>query len=232
MAMLTLLIGFCVNSAHAHDTALPVITVWGTATTEVIPDEMHWYLTVRNKGVKLSDVADDHSRIVSRVLKFLKDNGIADDKVQTARMEFGENWEYRKNNRVKEGYYASTSITFDLDDFAKYKGLWFGLAQIQHVGIDSVSYDSSKRIMHQNETRKKALTVAREKAKALANALGSQIGEPLLIEEDMTSQSAYQFYSNSLASDGDGTADANLAPGRIPIQMRVKVSFRLITTDG
>ena len=60
-----------VSPALAHDTALPNVTVYGTATTEVTPDLMNWHLTVTNKGKDLAPVADNHSGIVASVLKLL-----------------------------------------------------------------------------------------------------------------------------------------------------------------
>ncbi|HNO77480.1 MAG TPA: SIMPL domain-containing protein [Phycisphaerae bacterium] len=227
----SVLIAFA-SLARADDDALPKVTVYGTATTEVTPDLMNWHLTITNKGKDLAPVADNHHRIVAGVLKLLKDSGIDEQKIQTARMAFGENWVYRSNNRVKEGYYASTSVSFEMSDFDLYRTLWSGLAQDEHVSIDYVGYDHSKRIDYQNETRIKALLAAKEKAKALAETLGSQIGEPLLIEEDAGSQSMYPVptFSNNLRTveSADGGSEG-IAKGKIPIKIRIKASFRLIT---
>jgi uncharacterized protein YggE len=44
--------------AAAADNPLPHISVSGTATTEVVPDQMVWHLTVQNKGPKLPSVAE------------------------------------------------------------------------------------------------------------------------------------------------------------------------------
>lgn len=224
------------STARAQETTLPNVTVYGTATTEVTPDQMNWSLTITNKGADLSRVADAHNKIVAKVLTLLKDNGVKEEKVQTARMEFGENWEYRNNNRVKEGYFASTSVAFELDDFDKYKTLWSGLATIPQVSIGGIAYDHSKRIDYQNETRIKALLAAKQKANALAETLGSSIGEPLLIEEDSSPRYGYQsnFFSPSMARAdqlNNGQGQVVLAPGEIAINARVKVSFRLITHE-
>ena len=162
--LLMSIVALFASTVRAHDTALPNVTVYGTATTEVTPDQMKWYLTITNKGAALSRVADEHNRITSTVLALLRKEFVKEDHIQTARMEFGENWEYRNNNRVKEGYFASTSVAFELDDFDKYKSLWSGLATIQQVSIDGVSYDHSKRIDYRNETRLKALLDAKGKS--------------------------------------------------------------------
>lgn len=211
---------------------MPHISTYGTATTKVTPDIMNWQLSVTNKGVALESVASKHSELVGKVLGLLKENGIIDNDVQTSRMEFNENWEYKNNSRVKEGYYSSTDISFKLKDFNKYKDLWMSLAKISEVSVNGVYYDYSGRIEVQNETRQKALLAARDKAKALAETLGSTIGEPLLIEElfsyqDDVNKSRFSNVVNGYASESD--VDNIVAPGQIPIRMQVKTSFRLIT---
>jgi uncharacterized protein len=223
-------------AAHSADIELPHITVFGTAITQVVPDQMLWYLTIRNQGSKVPAVAEQHTTVVGQVRAFLKQAGIKEADVQMANMEFGENWEYLSGSRVMEGYFASTVVTFRTSDLQKYKALWIGLAEIPGVTVNGVSYDHSKRIDFQNETRRNALLKAKEKALDLAKTLGSELGEPLLIEEDLSASegwSATNLNSNQLvnnyANQDAGAAKTDVAPGRIPIRTRVKVAFRLIT---
>jgi uncharacterized protein len=223
----------CAAAAHAVGSEMPHVTVYGTAVTKVVPDQMVWNLAIRNKGAQLSDVAQRHAQIVEHVLGFLKQSGVKAADVQTAEMTFGENWQYRDNSRVMEGYFASTAVSFRTSDLQAYKPLWLGLAQIPEVSIDSVGYDHSKRIDYQNETRRNALMEAKKKAADLAKTLGAEIGEPLSIEEDLTVDDWWKSPTNNRANNvsqqESSTTPTDLAPGRIPIRMRVKVSFRLIS---
>ena len=220
----------------AGENQLPHVTVFGTATTEVTPDQTVWRLTVQNKGAKLAAVAEEHTKITQQVLGLLKQSGIKEADVQTSRMEFGENWEYRNQSRIKEGYFAATHVCFRTSNLAAYKPIWLGLAEISGVTVDGVYYDHSKRIAYQNDTRRKALNLAKEKAAELAKTLGSEIGEPLAIEEDLSVSEGWQQLSTSNAVNrsyqdrSDAPDGAGLAPGTIPIRMRVKVTFRLIST--
>ncbi len=128
-------------------------------------------------------------------------------------------------------YFASTSVYFKINDLKKYKPLWIGLSKIKNVSVDGVIYDHSKRIDYQNKTRQIALLAAKEKAVALAKTIGSEIGSPLLIE-DMTIQKsrAVNRYSNVAITTNDNPIEDNsITPGKIPIRMRVKLAFQLIT---
>lgn len=228
-----IILSMCCGTAYAGDLDLPHITVFGTATTIVTPDRMVWHITVQNKGGNLQDVAEQHSTIVKSVLKFLRETKVPENEIQTASMEFGENWEYKNESRVKEGYFASTNISFKIEDFHQYEPLWIGLARISHVSVDEIYYDHSKEIDYQNETRQKALLVAREKAITLARTLGSRIGEPLLIEEDIPPQDflSRSRYSNIVMQENDSSKEEGIAPGKITIRMRIKTAFRLITHE-
>jgi uncharacterized protein YggE len=218
----------------AAESDLPRVTVFGTATTQVTPDQMVWRLLAYNKGAKLSSVAEQHTKLVAQVLSFLKEHRIKDSELQTSQMEFGENLEYKGQSWVKEGYFASTRISFRTSDLATYKPLWLGLAEVSGVTVEGVYYDHSKRIAYQNETRRKALLAAKEKAADLAKTLGSEIAEPLLIEEDLSvSEDWLQTTSNisnrTALEQKEGAEREALAPGTIPIRTRVKVVFRLVT---
>jgi uncharacterized protein YggE len=217
------------GTAPAADMDLPQVTVFGTATTMVTPNILTWNLTVRNIGLDLEDVANRHTEIVQTVLEILKKQGVAEEEIQTARMQFGDNID--RVTREKTGYYASTDIVFRIQDFTKYKSLWMGLARIENVGIQSVNYDHSNRIRFQDETRRNALLAARTKAETLAKTLGSGIGAPLLIEEDASAYPSYMTTVNDVRFSGNIDNSEILAPGKIPIRVRVKASFRLINPE-
>jgi uncharacterized protein len=232
ISMLLILLFFLVTSAFAHEIELPNITVYGTSTIKITPDKMIWTLNIQNEGAELKAVAKNHTEIVQSVLSFLKGSSINKDDIQTAMMEFGENWEYKSKSRVKEGYFASTNISFSNLELEKYNKLWIGLSEISGVSVQGVYYDHTKRIEFQNECRIKAILEAKKKAKALAESVGSEIGEPILILEDLSVNEGWQrnVTSNLVQNSGDGDRpDETLSPGTIPIRMRVKVSFRLIT---
>lgn len=223
--------------ARADEIQLPHIIVHGTATTEVVPDEMIWLIEVRNKSLALETAAAEHGKTVQAVLSLLKESKVEDKTIQTSRMEFGINQEYTSGSWIKSGYYAKTDVSFKITDFELYKKLWLGLAGIQGVSVQNVSCDHSKRIDYRNETRRKALQAAKDKAGEMAKVLGAEIGEPLLVEEDLSVSEGW-WGGQNLAMNSLRTVDnekpemlEQLSLGTIPIKARVKVSFRLLTAQ-
>ena len=223
------------SAGIADEIQLPHVTCFGTAVTEVVPDQMIWSLKVETRGAVLESVAKEHSKTIEGVLRFLKDAKVDAKSIQTSRMEFGENWEERDSGRIRKGFVASMEISFKLADLNQYNSLWLGLAKFPAVSIEAVTYDHSKRTEYRNETREKALLAAREKARAMAKTLGSEIGEPLLVEEDLQLIEGWAMNNTrnvavqALAFRGDDRDNPRaLSLGTIPIQARVRVAFRLV----
>ncbi|MGD9162423.1 MAG: SIMPL domain-containing protein [Desulfobacteraceae bacterium] len=219
-----------ITSVHADDINLPHVSVFGTAVKKVVPDKMLWNVQVMNKDQSLEDVTKKHIDIVGRVTRLLNSEGIKED-LQTTRMEFGENWTYQSRSRVKEGYFARTYITFSMTDFNKYKKIWLGLAAIEDVSVQNVGYDHTDRINIQNETRVKALKEAKNKASILAESIGSKIAEPISIEEEWAGDDVIMNNVRMIEKASfDGQSSSSVSPGLISVRMRVKASFRLVTT--
>lgn len=207
----------------------PHVTVYGTATTSVAIDQMDWKIRISNKEPGLEEVAKAHSSTVQSVLDFLMENELPEHCIQTSGMEFGEHFVSSKlKGRVRDGYQASSSIKFKVTDLSKYKDLWSGISRMKNVSLNGITYDNSKRIKHQNETRQKALLAAKEKAEALAITLDSEIGKPLFIEEERFGYSRNNF-NNVYATNEQAVINDAFAPGQIPITVQIKASFSLVT---
>ena len=222
----TLMFTVLVSSAADNP---PHVTVYGTATTSVAIDQMDWKIRISNKEPGLEEVAKAHSSTVQSVLDFLMENDLPEHCIQTSGMEFGEHFVSSKlKGRVRDGYQASSSINFKVTDLSKYKDLWSGISRMKNVSLNGITYDNSKRIKHQNETRKKALLAAKEKAETLAITLDSEIGKPLFIEEERFGYSRNNF-NNVYATNEQAVINDAFAPGQIPITVQIKASFLLVT---
>jgi len=228
---LALLVAFAEARAE-EGPETPHITVYGTATLQVVPNQMLWQLDVRNVAPASTATAEIHGTIVGKLMAFLKQSQIPAETIQTSRMQLGENWNYRMGERVQDGYAASTDVQFKLTDFTKYIPLWMGLSAIQGVQIRDVLLDHSDRIKYQNEARTKAVLAARDKARALAETIGAQLGAPLLVEEDLSEGYRVPPAINANVvvpqASPDRMDESPLAPGTIPIRARVKASFRIL----
>jgi len=210
------------------ETDLPHITVYGTAEELAVPDELNWSVSVKTVGTSVEEVATNHLKDVSAVLGYLK-KSTPEKEIKTSYMQLNENWAYRDQNRLQEGYYAYTAVSFKSTDFTKYLEYWKNLSKLSNLTINQVSFDISNRIEIQNRARLKAVGAAKEKAEALAKALGVSLLEPLAVEEISTS--TVRLSKNSVY-DGASPAPAalsenSISPGTQRITSQVELTFRI-----
>jgi len=220
---------FVSSTILAHEIDQPHVAVYGTSTIEVKPNVMLWGLVVESKGVDLNKVSKAHSKTVKSVLGVIKENAIEKSSLQTSNMNFGENKVYRNDSLIKEGYRASTTLSFKLKDFDGYEPLWQALSKIKGVSIDGIRYDHSDRISLRNRARKKALLVAKDKANSLADIMEMGIGETIVISEveNPYSRSRESNFAE-IVRGVDGSGSAGISPGTISITMKMKLIMGLV----
>lgn len=219
------------SSLDANEGNVPFITVYGEAKEMVTPDQMSWYLVVRNRGKSLTILAKEHSAINKKLSSFLLKSGIEENKIQFSSMELRENFVYRQGSQIRDGYIATSAITFKTIDLKKYESLWFGLAKINKVTIQNVVYELSDKTAYVNRIRSVALLDAKNKAESMAATLDSEVGEPLIIEEGFSGDSARFQGRSALKMEAmiDSSAQQSMSmPGLIPVRVVAKVTFRLL----
>jgi len=121
---------------------------------------------------------------------------------------------------------------FRLKEMDRYDDFWLKFSEYENLSINSVIYEISDEAKYQEELQRRALLAAREKADHMALVLGSVLGEPLVIEEEQPDSGLPYESARMLASDGgnQGGSQSAVAPGRITLQNRVTVVYRLINS--
>jgi len=228
--LIALAISICTLPAMAEDNS-PRISVVGTATTEIAPNIIRWQIRIQTEGKALDKVAKQHHKTTGLLLDFLDDMDVPEEKIRTTRMTLDDNWTHSKlsSGMVRDGYKASSQLILTISNFEKYLPLWTGLSQIEGIRISNVRFDHANRMKIREETRLKALLVAKKKAQAMAKTLGSTIGQPLLIQENpQYGHNMLQTTSMRASADHNGGSNVNLAVGKIEIKEQVTTVFELL----
>jgi uncharacterized protein YggE len=205
------------------------VSVVGTGFVEVVPDEMYWNLRIENSAQEIRPLSTLQGDVVAGVISFLKESKIPEKEIQTTRPQIGERWSHHKGRRVKDGYYAASTISFKLTDFSQYQNLWEKLTEFKGMNIQDVAYGYSKKTEARAKARTLALIDARDKAKQMAQTLACDIGTPFMIEESSANNGV--FRENMLMAakaDMGGRGQQSYAPGQIKVENRVKVVFSLV----
>lgn len=235
---------FFAMSAFAQET--PMITVSGSAEVFVVPDEVIFELKIRKMDAKIEIAKRQSDLVVSKVLELTKRFSVPPQNVKTDSISVDSVYEVIANgktriltssdddeivsNRTFKGFRVSTTVTVKLTDLTRFEDFFAESLKTGISEVDDVTFQTSKLRENKDKARDMAMKAAREKATAMAGAIGQTIGKAIKITEGSTS-GRYSNYSNAntFVLDGASTATnvATFAPGSIKVEAEVTVNFLL-----
>ena len=223
----------------------PLITVSGQAEVMVVPDEVVFRLEADNLNLDLNAAKAETDRDVKEVFALARAYKIAPQNVQTDYVRVNKRYTDYVQGKPREfrGYAVAQTIVILLKDISRFDSLLSDIIKAGISDVSDVTFRASEMRKYMDEARTLAIKAAREKAVALADAVGQRIGKANNITEvGMTVSSAYgddddnsmsnssSNYSNTSSAEiGRNIPDnqGTIAPGMISITARVKVSFEL-----
>ena len=223
---LLVIAGFCWLSLGMSpaDPPVPQVTVTGSATIKVVPDEMHWSIQVTINDQTLAKAKARHDESLGAALKYLKSLGVAIKDLQTGGIRFEKRTYIDKEHPVPP-YDCSTQVTFTLADFDKYGAISDALAKIDGLEVQSMSYATSKQLETEREARKQAVVNAREKADDLAGAASVKVIRVLRIDEGGGDNPPRPMMTMARSYTADSTPPA--VPGQLEVGGNVTVTYEV-----
>jgi uncharacterized protein YggE len=209
-----------------------LVTVAGEAEVNVSPDEVVFDLTVSTFNRELRVAKTQTDERLRNVIALAKRYGVADADTQTDYINLTPRYRGDNEARTLLGYSVRKDLVLTLRDVTRAEGLLSELLDSGVTRINTVSFRSSQMRKYRDQARDLAMRAAREKAAALAGAVGQKIGRAYSIEEEVPSRSyaSQNVMSNNIStadSDGSSASEGTLALGLIKISARVTVKFEL-----
>jgi uncharacterized protein len=217
--------------SQAGEPAVRSVSVSGTVESKVAPDQIVWQISLTATDANLANAKTRSDEQAKAVVSLQEKLGLQKGDLQTGLISV--NREYERDQRGQRGnfkyFVVSRSITIrerDLKRFDEYLDTLLASTDMEVY----MNYESSRIQEVRNETRLKALRVAKEKATAMAEALGTKPGRVLTINEHSSVEPSRSLLSN--ANFVQSTAPADLAtetfvPGSISVPVTVYVTFEL-----
>ncbi len=229
------------------------IHVTGTAVVNVIPDRVLIQLGVQSNGRTPREVQALNAAMISRVIKAVKGLGVEAKDISTDRYIIQPLYEDWDSLRIK-GYRIFNVISITLRDVDKTSEAIAAAFQAGANQVVNVEFYTSELRKYRDQAREMAITAAREKATALAQASGTDVGCVLTINENSWSyfngwrgwswwygggnnqnlwtQNAVQNAAPSSGSGSSGgesssSGDSPVSAGQISIQAQVDATFAL-----
>jgi len=218
--------------AAAQDRLPPkVVRVVGAAEVKVVPDRAVIEIGVEKQDPSAGVAKHAEDAAARRILAALRGNGIDEKDIQTTFLSLQPQSYSRKGVRISY-FVAAQTMTITVRDLAKLDTLLEALVKAGGNRIDSIGYETSDLRKYRDQARDMAVKAAREKAGALAKALGQDIGKAQSIEE--VPESGYQYprqiYNallTNVRSENVSMEAPSIAVGQKSISASVMVSFDL-----
>jgi uncharacterized protein len=231
MKLLKIVLALCLLAglAAAEDRLSPrVVRVVGTSEVKVVPDRAMIEIGVEKQDPSASVAKHAEDAAARRILGALRGNGIDEKDIQTTFLSLQPQSSYVKKVRVTY-FVAQQTLTITVRDLAKLETILEALIKAGGNRIDSIGYETSDLRKYRDQARDVAVKAAREKAEALAKALGQEIGKAQSIEEvpqsDFTSNVG--FNNGYWSRDDKARSAPSIAVGQKSISASVTVSFEL-----
>lgn len=191
---LTLLPLLSANAQWPGNPQQPQITVSGSAEIKVVPDEVDLNVGIETRDESLETAKADNDTKVAAALDFLKSRGVKDKDVQTDFITIepiyddnsgpinpstGIPWNNRIGKTTKpEFYLVRKTIGIKLTNVADFDPVLTGLITNGVNVVRGIQFLTTELRKYKDQARAEAIKAAREKADAMADALGVKVGQP------------------------------------------------------
>ena len=210
------------------------ITVSGKGEINVDPDQVVMTIAVDTFDRDLDVARRQNDERVARVLSLSREFSIPSRDVRTDRMTMETLREATKRDEWNEdlrhanpirGYLISKRLTLRLADLSKFDDFYAQLLKTGVSEIAHVEFETSRHREHRDAARTLAMKAAREKADAMAAALGQQIGRAVEVREEEGDSSSPMNSRTQARSPASGMGLSSA--GQIGIDASATVVFEL-----
>ena len=205
------------------------VTVTGRAEVRVAPDEAVLSFAVETMNEDLNLSKQENDRIVKTALEAVHEIGLSAGHVKTDYMKiepiYGNS---RSVNKTLLGYQVTNSIVVTTQDIDQVEGLLSSLLESGVNRVIGVEFRTTGYREHRDRAMLMALDAAKEKAQAMSEHLGSNIGKPLSISEGSPSRRPSLSNSVQRSPSAGEWMNGPLAPGELSVPAIVTVTFELV----
>jgi uncharacterized protein YggE len=205
------------------------ISASGTGTAVGEPDVMLLTVGVSAQRDSVAEAREAAATAQTAVIEALKDNGVAEEDIQTVQFSVNPQYNYRNETPEIIGYLVSNVVTakvHDLDSAGDVVDATTAAGGNDAV-IQGISFGIDDPTELQAQAREEAVEKARAQAEQLASNAGATLGKLLSISES----SYYPFYERAVPAGAGGAAsDAAITPiesGQLEISVTVNVLYAI-----
>ena len=237
LLILVLLSGMNVM-AQEEKSKQSMISVTGTNVTRVVPDYIHWSLSLGDAHKNMAQAKKDNDARMAQVMGQIAALGVKPEDVMTGTLSIRKEYfqdEKGRRTEFKEWRVCRT-VTIRQRDLKRFDEFFDKLTSAGETEV-GFSLHSSKIHELRWQNRMKATALARKKAEEMLAELGAKLGKPIRVDEHPPRTSAGYASSNSFTNVSElfvapevvelDQENGTFAPGAIEIRNTVYVTFEI-----
>lgn len=233
LAMVCVVLGALATTALAQNApANPLpnsLTVDGAGQAFGAPDIAYVQLGVQTTNTDVTTAFAEANDVMNQIIGAMTENGVDPNDLQTTGLYLYPEQQYDPQTGQPTAtilFRVNNSVNVTVRDISKVATLISAGVEAGANNIGSLSFGLSEGDALEREARVAAVANARERAGQLAEAMGVQLGAPIVIVETVGGGQAPVFYERALAQS-DGLGGAVVAEGQVSVSVQVKVTFAI-----
>ncbi len=227
---LILSITLLIPTARAANESIPILSVTGSASIEVAPDQLQVTFAVVSESTNVEDAMKDNSKRMRDVLSALTKAGVEEDDLETLGFSIQPKYNYnnRNNNEPPKitGYTVSNTVLATTPNLELAGEL---IEEGVNAGANRVS-SLNFGLQHPQDHRAKAIAQATANARADAEALAAAANLTLtgVLEITLDPQNnSYQPYARNREMAAMSDAAPPINPGEVSLTARVRIVYKV-----
>lgn len=207
--------------------------IWVTGQGEVmaVPDIASLRLGVEARADTVAEAQAEASEAMNKVIEALKDNGVAEEDIQT--QQFGiypmTRWNERKDEEEIIGYRVTNMVVAKLREVDRVGEIIEAVAEAggDLTRMQSISFTVGDPTPYYEEARSKAIENAKDKAAQLADLAGVELGKPTYISEGPVYRPEVPRYFPEIEEEM-AAPQPPISPGELKIMVSVQVVYAIV----
>jgi len=220
-----------VSCADAHDQAdfIRSISVTGQGEASGTPDQAQVTAGVQTLAPTVTEASRQNQQVVARIMQALAKEGIDEKDIQTVNYSI---WPEQKRDRngagevTIVGYRVSNNVNVTVNDIDTIGPVLAAITDAGANTIQGINFRMKDTAVLERQAREAAMANARERAEALAELAGVELGDVLTV-----SMSSDRGYPVPIMRGRDmALAEASVpsfSPGQLDVSMQVYVSYSI-----
>lgn len=216
------------------------ITVTGTATASVVPDEVLVQVGVTTEGATAGEALAKNTESMTKLFEVIKAQGVEQKDVQTSQIQISPRYSQPAPRQQGEftprinGYQVSNMVAIRVRAVSKLGGMLDALIEAGSNSVNGIQFRVSDAEQRIEGLRILAVRDAAARARALAEAAGMRLGLPIQILDSGAvgpQSEGFVAMGGYMAKMDRGSAPVPVAQGERELRASIRIIYELLPRE-